>query len=69
MQFYSFCFDAWFGGGVCVYDDFDKYMFDLETTISTISGGDIDTYKFCAWNEDEAYEKAKCHYKEKGWKL
>lgn len=69
MDFYSFCYSAWFGGGVCVFDDFDEYIRDYTETFATISSGSIDTYKFRAWNEEEAYEKAKRHYKEKGWEL
>lgn len=69
MEFYAICYSAWFGGGISIFDDFDEYIRNFKLSLATISGGDIDTYKFRAWNEEEAYEKAKRHFREKGWDL
>ena len=69
MQFYSLCFSVWFASSVRIYDDFNEYIHDFAELSEAIAGGAIDTYKFRAFNEETAYEKAKRYYKDNGWKL
>ena len=69
MQFYSFCFQLWFGTGVRVYNNFNEYINDFSEISAAISGGSIDTYKFSACDEEAAYKKAKQYYKNNGWAL
>ena len=69
MQFYSLCFSVWFTAGIRIYTNFDEYIQDIKDLSEAISGGSIDTYKFRAYNADDAIEKAKKHYKDNGWRL